>query len=220
MVETLDPQVIHLVSIAMSFPTHGSNHKVVLLPTTLDLPIDRRVAVIGQKRQGKSVLLRLLSGAETPTIGEVVSRARLSPVVRSGALFHAHLSTYENIRFLARMFNLDTDLLAKTVMAVCGISGIMGAPLKEEAAEDRRTAELALLSILPFDCYLVDEPSLLPEIARERLFSAAAQQGAGVIFATNQLGLVHTYADCAVVIRDKTIHPFSDIEEAIAFHER
>jgi capsular polysaccharide transport system ATP-binding protein len=212
--------VIHLVSIAMSYAIPGSGHKVVLLPITLDLPINRRLAVIGQKKQGKSVLLRVLSGAETPTIGEVVSRARLSPVIRAGALFSPRLSIYENIRFVARMFNLDTDFLAEAVLSVCGIAGVMGDKAKGESNEDKKTAELALLSILPFDCYLVDELSLIPETARQGLFSAAHQHGAGVIFATNSTRLVQRYADCAVVIRNKTIHPFSDVEEAIAFHER
>jgi ABC-type polysaccharide/polyol phosphate transport system ATPase subunit len=212
--------VIHLVSAAVSYDVPGKGHEIVMLPITLDLPTDRRLAVMGDKRQGKSIFLRILSGAQMPTFGEVISNVRLSPVIKSGALFNSRLSTYENIRFSARMFNLDIDILAKTVSAISGVAAAVGAPHKDESAEDRRTAELALLSILPFDCYLIDEVSVLPEVARHRLFSAAHQQGAGVIFATNSVRLARTYADCAIVIRGKSIHPFSDIEEAIAFHER
>ncbi len=125
-----------------------------------------------------------------------------------------------NLRFLARMFNVGADNLAGMIATICGPGATIGVSLKEESSEQRRSAELAFLSILPFDCYIVDELSLLPETAMQRLFSAAEQQGAGVIFATNSLRLVQAHADCAVVIRDKILYPFSDVEEAIAFHER
>jgi capsular polysaccharide transport system ATP-binding protein len=212
--------MIHLLSAAISYDIPGASQKVVLYPTTIDLPIDRRVAVIGPKRHGKSVFLRLLSGAETPAVGRVISRARLSPVIRAGAIFDRRLTIFENIRFFARMLNVDAEELALTVMSVCGRDGGMAKSRVGETEEQRRAAELALLCVLPFDCYLADEISYIPEAARLGLFKAAARQRAGIIFATNQKQLARSYADCAIVIRDKTLYPFSDVEEAIAFNER
>lgn len=212
--------MIRLISAAMSYDVPGSRPKVVLYPTTIDLPIDRRVAVIGPKRHGKSVFLRLLAGVETPTVGHVVSRARLSPVIKAGAVFERRLTIFENIRFFARMLNVDAEQLALTIMSVCGPDSGMAKTRDGETDDQRRAAELALLSILPFDCYLADEIALIPESARLGLFKAAERQRAGIIFATNMKHLARDYADCALVIRDKTLYPFSDVEEAIAFNER
>jgi hypothetical protein len=48
----------------------------------------------------------------------------------------------------------------------------------------------------------------------------AARRGAGVIFATDRARLARQLGDCAVVIRDRTLHPFARIEEASRFYER
>ena len=184
------------------------------------MPADRRLAVLGKRRQGKSVFLRILAGVEEPTRGEVISRLRLSPVVRSGALFHPRMSALENVRFFARMLNLDADRLALAVDAFYGADGVLGRSRKGEEGDRRKAAEIAFLSLLPFDCYLIDDIGQLPEAARKRHLDAAAQRRAGIIFATNQPQLARRYADCAVVIRDGIVHPFSDVAEAIAFDER
>jgi capsular polysaccharide transport system ATP-binding protein len=212
--------MIRLISAAISFDIPGSKPKVVLYPTTIDLPIDRRVAVIGPKRHGKSAFLRLLCGTDTPAVGQVLSRARLSPVIKAGAIFERRLSIFENIRFFARMFNVDAEQLALMVMSVCGPDSGLAPSRIGETDDQRRAAELALLTILPFDCYLADEIALIPESARQGLFNAAVKQRAGIIFATNMKHLARAYADCAIVIRDKTLYPFSDVQEAIAFNER
>jgi len=43
--------------------------KLVFKRTTLALPTDRRVAILGERLQGKSSLLRLLAGVDAPTMG-------------------------------------------------------------------------------------------------------------------------------------------------------
>jgi capsular polysaccharide transport system ATP-binding protein len=212
-------RVIHLVSVAKSYWTPRSAPKIVLQPTTLTLPADRRLAVLGKKRQGKSVFLRMLAGAEIPTEGEVIARMRSSPVVKSGALFHSRLSNRENIRCFARMLNLDGDLLTLAIDAFCGGCALAKSP-KDEDREWRSAAEMALLSIIPFDCYFVDDIGQFAKPIRERHLDTIAQRRAGIIFTTNQPSLARDYADCAVVIRDGIVHPFPNVAEAIAFDER
>jgi capsular polysaccharide transport system ATP-binding protein len=220
MAAPVGPRLIHLFSLTKSFPAavSGSRPKLVLHPTTLSLPADRRLAVLAKKLGGKSVFLRILAGVEAPTDGEVISTVRSSPVIKSGVLFHPRISNVENIRFFARMLNLDPDRLTVAIDAFCRANGVAGQWLEDE--QQRRAAEVALLTILSFDCYFVDEIGQLAEPARLRLFDVAEQRQGGVIFATNQPRLARRYADCAVVIRDGIVHPFSNVAEAIAFHER
>jgi capsular polysaccharide transport system ATP-binding protein len=212
--------MIHLVEAALSYHPPGGTMKTVFFPTTLDIPIDRRLAILGGRRNGKSSLLRLFAGAEMPSYGAIVSSARMSPVIKPGAFFGPKLTIYENLRFYARMFNLEAEQLVAIVSSVCGPELSLGREVGDEPRDMRTMAELALITVLPFDCYLVDDVIALPEAARRLLFLAAEQRQAGVIFATNQIGWAAHEADCAVVIRDKMLHPFSDIQEAVAFHER
>jgi capsular polysaccharide transport system ATP-binding protein len=211
--------LIRLVDLAKVYSPPDHPPKVVLRPTTLALPADRRLAILGQRRQGKSVLLRLLAGVETPTKGEVMAPGRMSPVARPNGLFHPRLSILENIRFFARMLNVHADQLTVALDAFCAAGGAL-VRHADQKGELRTAAEVALLSMLPFDCYCVDDIGQVAEASRERLFHAAARRGAGVIFATNQTRLARRYADCAIVLRHGNVHPFSSIDEAILFDER
>lgn len=210
--------MIHLASLAWSHDLPDGTARFVLRPTTMTLPADRRLAVLGKRQQGKSVFLKLLAGIEPPTYGQVIADLQLSPVIKYGVLFHRRLGIIENIRFFARMMNLDRDGLARAIDAFCRDDRpASGAPLP---IERRKAAEVALLSLLPFDCYLADEIGQIPAPARDRLFASLRPRGAGIIFSTSQPRLAERYADCAVVIRDGILHPFSTIDEAIDFHER
>jgi capsular polysaccharide transport system ATP-binding protein len=216
----LDRRLIHLVSLAKSYVVPGGAAKIVLGPTNLAVPAHRRLAVLGKKQQGKSVFLRLLAGVEKPTQGEVIAFGRRSPIVKIGGLFHPRLSGLDNIRFFARMMDLDTNRLLMALDAFCNARGALARSLNDSGEHDRKAVEMAMLCILPFDCYFLDEIGQLEGATRERLIVAAAQRGAGIIFATNQPQFARRYADCAVVIRDGIVHPFSNTEEATAFHER
>jgi capsular polysaccharide transport system ATP-binding protein len=213
--------VIHLSSLAKTVsPGPGLRDKVVLQPTTLSLPADRRLAVLGGDAAANTVFLRLLARAELPTHGTVVSRVRLSPVVRPGRLFHPVLTSLENVRFYARMLNLDAKRLASAIGVFAGVDVRPSLVPEAETSDYRRALETALLILLPYECYLVDEIARLEEPARQSLFAAVAQRRGGIIFTTGKARLARQLADCAVVIRNGIVHPFSQVEEAIAFHGR
>jgi ABC-type polysaccharide/polyol phosphate transport system ATPase subunit len=217
----MDADLIHLVGLAKAFAGSkpGSRPRIILQPTTIAVPADRRVAVLGRKLQGKSVFLKVLSGLEAPTQGQVITNARLSPIVRPGPLFHPRLTWVENIGFYARSLSLDADQLAAAVDAYATGGGVWSdSPAGD--AELRKPRELGLLTMLPFNCYLVDEIGHLADDIRERYLAAIAERNAGIIFTTSQKSLVQRYADCALVISNGLVHPFSSVEEAIRFHER
>lgn len=214
-------RLIQLLSVRKSFPAKRGAPEVVLRPTTISLPADCRVAVLADRRQGKTSLLRLLAGAELPDAGDVIAPLRRSPVINSGNLCDPQLTISENIRFYARVFAFDADRLILAVDAFCGsgaLLGRLGKRLREPGFH--RLVELALASVLPFDCYLVDDIGRLAADTVDRFFAAAAQRGCGVIFATGRPRLARQFGDCAVVIRDQILHPFSRVEEATRFYEQ
>jgi capsular polysaccharide transport system ATP-binding protein len=212
--------LIHLLSVEKSFPGQRGGLTVVLRSTTTVVPTDRRIAILAERREGKTVLLRLLGGVEAPDRGEVVTSLLLSPVVNAGALFHPQLTGLENIRFFARMFGLDADRLTLVIDAFCSAGGSLEYTIRSQDANHRKVLELALISIIPYDCYLLDDIGQFGEEAVLQHFAAAARRKAGVIFTTSRPRLVHQFADCAMVLRDGTLHPFTRVDEAIRFYER
>jgi capsular polysaccharide transport system ATP-binding protein len=212
--------VIHLVAVAKGYVATGSAPKLVFRPTTLTLPADRRVAVLGERREGKTVLLQLLAGQEPPDEGEVIAPLRLSPIVNGGRLFHPGLTGLENIRFFARLSGFDADRLLVAVSALSGVGKALNRPARDLEWAERKSVEAALTASLPFDCHLIDDLGQLDEALAEQYFALAARHRAGIIFTTNKARLARRFADCAVVIRDHTLYPFARIEEATSFYER
>lgn len=212
--------MIDLVGVAKSFATKGRLPTVVLGPTTLTLPADRRLAILGRKGEGKSVLLQLLARIDAPDLGRVISPLRLSPVVNSDRIFHRELSGIENIRFYARRFGVDENLLMSAMDRFYRLGPFLAEAIGNLSPRERHSVEAALVAALHFDCYLFDDINLLDLDLVERSFGSAAQRGAGVIFATGSTRSAQQFGDCAVVIQDRTLYPFNCIKEATRFYER
>lgn len=212
--------MIHLLGITKVYVGKGQQAKLVFQPTTVSLPTDRRVAILGGRLQGKSVLMRLMTGQEMVDSGEVIAATRFSPVANSGGVLDAQLSGRDNIRFLSRVFGLEPERLTAAVLTFCGKDDFLDAPLRALGASERRALEVALTVIPPFDCYVVDHVSSLGADILERCLDAAAQRHAGIIYATTKSREVRRYADFVAVIAHQTVYPFSNIDEAILFYER
>ena len=213
-------RLIGLVAVTKSFAVRGRAPNVVFRPTTLSLPADRRLAVLGGKSEGKTVLLQLLARTEKPDLGQIVGSVALSPVVNSDRIFHRDLSALENVRFYARRFGVDERQLMLAMNAIYPLAPVLERRVGALTMRERRGMEAALAAAFAFDCYLLDDIDILPPELAERTLAAAARRGAGVIFATDRARLARQFADCAVVIQDQTLHPFARIEEATRFYER
>ncbi len=211
------PRLIHFVKLAKARQAPNLPRKIILRPTNLSVPADRRLAVLGRNTDEKTTFLRLLAGTELPTEGSVVSRLRLSPIIRRGPLFHPRLTEGENILFYARALNLDVEHL---MFALESFYGSKAHSVPGEGGDKQKAKEIGILTLMTFDCYLIDEIGHLSEYLRKRHLDALTHQRAGLIFTTNSPQLARQHGDCALVIRDGTIFPFVNVEEAIAFNER
>jgi capsular polysaccharide transport system ATP-binding protein len=213
-------RLVHLVSVAKSFPGGAHAPRIVFRPTTVSLPTDRRVAILGDKRVGKTTLLQMLARKLIPDQGRLIAPVRFSPVVNSGGLLHPKLTVLENIRFLARLFGADAERLAFAVDALNGGDIRLDTPFKTHDSGGRKDLEAAVAIALPFDCYLFDDAGQLGPDLIERCFEAAKWRGAGFIFASTSSRLARQFADAILVIGDMTLYPFADAEEGIRFFER
>jgi len=212
--------LIHLVAASKSFRGAGALPHVVYRPTTISLPLDRRVAILGPRRSGKTTLLQMLARKLKPDQGQIIGSTSLSPVINSGGILHPQLSSLDNIRFVARAYGLDADRLLRAIDALCGIGFPLGGLLKAQDPVNRKTLEAAITIVLPFECYLFDEIGQLQPELLDRCMEAAARRNAGFIFATSQPRFVRQWADLVVVIDDATLYAFTKAQDAIQFFER
>jgi capsular polysaccharide transport system ATP-binding protein len=212
--------MIHLSSVTKFVTSRHHGPALGLHRTTIVVPTDRRVAILGGRRKGKTTLLRLIASMEAPDEGEVLVGEPLSPIANSRSLLHPRMTCAENIAVLARVMGVDAGRMAAAVSALCRFDDDIEKPVVVLSFARRQELELALLSILTFSCYLLDDAHLTPKSLLERYFDAARKRGAGIIFTTAQPKQVHEYADCAIVVRNHTARIFNHLEEAIQAYEQ
>ncbi len=210
---------IRLLGVSKSF-RGGGVPTLVLRPTTVDLPADRRVAVLGSRRSGKSTLLDLLFGTVAPDRGRVCAPFPFSPVVNAGGFLHPQMTALENIRTIARMLGLDAEPLMLSVAALAGEGVHWQDPLRAHGAAHRKALEAAIATVLPFGCCLLDDVGQLPAALLARCIAAAGERGAGMIFTTANPGLARQMGEVVLVIADATLHPFGRADKAVRFFQR
>lgn len=109
--------MIRLENLTKSFWVKGE-HKIVIDNLSLTLPSGKSLALLGRNGAGKSTLLDIIAGTLHADSGRVLSDGTISWPVGLAASFQGDLTGAENVRFIARIYGVDTDDLVDEVTAV------------------------------------------------------------------------------------------------------
>lgn len=191
----------------------------VLHDLTLKLDGYKSVAIIGVSGSGKSTLIRLLSGLESPTQGELfvnnyavsdeAYRKNIGFVFQNHNLF-PHLTLKKNITLvLEKTRNIEHELaneIAEKYLSMLHLEDQMDKLPKNVSGGQAQRASIArALSINP-DLIFLDEPtsSLDPILTYEVLTAVEELKGLGkdFIFVTHVMSFVKDFADY-VIFMDK-----------------
>ena len=104
--------MIQLENLTKSFWVKGER-KVVIDDLSLTLPSGKSLALLGRNGAGKSTLLEIIAGTLHADSGRVLSDGTISWPVGLAASFHRDLTGAENVRFIARIYGVDTDSLVE-----------------------------------------------------------------------------------------------------------
>ena len=145
------PRLIHFVDVAMSYPREGLLPQIVLVPGTISLPTDRRLAVLVRRHQGKTTLLQLLSG-KTPTGSGRGHRCRQPIAGRQCGWDSCTRSSAPS-----RISDFWPELMA-SIPTSCSwrsthfqpLDFPLDQPLKGRDGSQRRSLEAAIVFLLPF----------------------------------------------------------------------
>jgi capsular polysaccharide transport system ATP-binding protein len=196
--------VIQLYNVSKYHFDSYLGHEVVLRGATFSIPTDRRVAIVGEDASVLSTILLMLSGSKTPDRGEITrGRVRFSPVINAngaaGQVWVRQMTGLENLRSLASMYGVDPNHLVALVEAAGSFGSYLSLPMKKFDSARRRALEVAAITALPFDCYIVDALQSVAPFYMRRLFRAAEARGSGVIFCTQREQQATRWAEATVV---------------------
>jgi glycerol transport system ATP-binding protein len=160
--------------------------------------------LLGPTLAGKTTIMRLMAGLETPTSGRILAdgrdvtgvavRERSVAMVYQQFMNYPSLSVFENIASPLRVAKLKNDQIAERVQGVARLLGLQSMldrlPHQLSGGQQQRTA-IARAIVKRADLVLLDEPLAnldykLREELREELPAILRQSGAILVYATTE----------------------------------
>lgn len=187
------------------------------------------IALIGVSGSGKSTLIRLMSGLEKPTSGDIMIndthvdnktyRDHVGFVFQSHNLF-PHLSLKNNITLiLEKTRNKSKEDAEKTACKYLELlhlgDQVDKLPKNVSGGQAQRAAIARALSIDPKIIFLDEPTSSLDPILTDEVLSAVEELkslGKEFVFVTHVLSFVRDFADYVIYMHEGNIHEHGTVE--------
>ena len=213
--------MIRFENLTKSFRLKGER-KIVIDNLNLTLPTGRSLALLGRNGAGKSTLLKIIAGTLRPDHGRIVSDGTISWPVGLGASFHGDLSGAENVRFIARIYGVNTDDLVRFVEDFAELGKSYHMPMRSYSSGMRSRLTFGASMGIRFDTYLVDEVTAVGDKSfrrKSREVFAERMQYSSAIMVNRSMGQLRKFCNAGVVLEAGRARYYDDLEEAIAVHE-
>jgi len=212
--------MIRLENLNKSFVFRGQR-KVVADNLNIEFPSGVSIGLLGRNGAGKTTLLRMIAGTMDPDSGRIRSRGSMSwPVGLSGG-FHGDLSGAQNVRFIARVYGVDTDELLEFVEHFADLGMHFHQPVRTYSSGMRARLGFGVSMGIRFDTYLVDEvTSVGDEIFKHKSTALFKERmkNAGAIVVSHSPPMIRQMCQAGMVLVDGKLSYFDDIGDAIAYH--
>ncbi len=213
--------MIELRNLSKHFLLEDSVH-TVFEGLNLTLPPGRSLGLLGRNGAGKSTLLQLIAGTMQPSSGRVIRRGRISWPIGAASSFNNDMTGLQNTRFLARIYGVDSDSLARFVEDFAAIGKHFHMPLRTYSSGMKSRLSFGVAMGIPFDTYLIDEVTGAGDKSfrdRSKAVFKARMDRADAIMISHSMSDMRNFCDSGIVLHDDGLDYFEDIEDAIAHHE-
>lgn len=212
--------MIALDRVSKDYPTRGGSVRVL---NEVDLAIapGERVGILGRNGSGKSTLIRLISGAELPTSGQIERSMSVSWPLAFGGAFQGTLTGLDNLRFISRVYGVNAEDKIDFVEEFSELGIYLREPVRSYSAGMRARLAFAISMIVEFDCFLIDEiiavgDARFHEKCNHELFVKRADRAMIIVSHDANYILQHCHR-AAVLVDGRLYHP-ATLEEAFEFY--
>ena len=208
--------MISVEHVSKRYPTR-SGWRDVLKDVSFTLNKGEKVGILGRNGAGKSTLIRLVSGVEPPTTGEIKRTMSISwPLAFSGA-FQGSLTGMDNLRFICRIYDVDMDYVLDFTEEFSELGQYLYEPVKRYSSGMKARLAFALSLAVEFDCYLIDEviavgDSRFADKCKYELFERRKDRS--IILVSHSYSAMKQYCDNAMVLDAGRMYHFDNMDAA------
>ncbi|MEP1522212.1 ABC transporter ATP-binding protein [Ascidiaceihabitans sp.] len=213
--------MIRFENLHKSFWIRG-RRKTVINGLNLTLPTGKSLALLGLNGAGKSTLLQIIAGILPADEGRVITDGTISWPVGFGSSFHPQMSGAQNVRFVARVYGVDTEALVAFVLDFSELGDQFFMPVRTYSQGMRARLGFGLSMGIRFDTYLVDEVTAVGDASfnqKSRAVFHDRMKTSSAIMVSHQMGAVRNFCDSGLVLNKGELTYFEDLEEAISRHQ-
>lgn len=186
-------------------------------------PTGQSVALLGRNGAGKSTLLRMIAGTVLPTSGKILSDGTVSWPVGFAGSFHGDLTGAQNIRFVARIYGVDTDALVDYVEEFSELDESYHKPFGTYSSGMRSRLAMGASMGIDFDTYLVDEVTSVGDAAfraKSEIVFKDRMKNSSSIVVSHSMPFIRNTCTMGAVLHEGDLSFFTDVNEAIAFYDK
>ncbi|WP_376875110.1 ABC transporter ATP-binding protein [Albirhodobacter sp. R86504] len=212
--------MITLENLTKSYRTKGQQ-KVVARGINATFPTGVAVALLGRNGAGKSTLMRLIAGNAKPTSGRIWSDGTISWPVGFAGSFHGELTGAQNVKFISRIYGVDTDMLIDFVEDFAELGEHYRLPFRTYSSGMKSRLAFGVSMGIRFDTYLVDEVTSVGDQRFKEKANEVFQKrigASGAIVVSHSMNVIRQMCTKAAVLENGNLTMFDNVEDAIARH--
>lgn len=209
--------MIELVNVSKSYKTK-TLRKVIVQDLSFEFPQNRNVAIMGSNGAGKSTLLRMIAGVELPDSGRIYRSTRVSWPLGFAGGFNGSMTGLENVRFVARIYNQDTEAVIDYVKEFAELGPSLRLPISTYSSGMKARLAFGLSMAVDFDVYLIDEITAVGDESFKRksqkVFDGKLSKSQ-IIMVSHSESIIRSYCNCGVLLDRGRAFFYEDINDLI-----
>lgn len=214
--------MIRFENLTRSYQTNAGL-KTVLRGSNALFETGGNYAIMGPNGAGKSTVMRLISGADIPTSGRVVSDELVSWPLGFHGGFNASMTGRENVIFVARIYGQNEDDIIESAAEFAEIGRALDEPVSSYSSGMKQRLAFGLSLAIDFGTYLIDETIAVGDARFRKKCELRLRQKLGVarvIMISHSIKTVESYCQRGLLLWQGSLYEYDDIKDLIADYNR
>ncbi|APZ55173.1 ABC transporter ATP-binding protein [Salipiger abyssi] len=196
--------------------------KPIARDLTFTFPRGECVGLMGPNGAGKSTMLKLIAGTIQPDSGEIIRHGSVSWPVGFAGSFHGDMTGAQNVKFVARLYGIDTDEMTEFARDFSQLGAHFYLPVRTYSSGMRSRLAFAMSMAVKFDTYLIDEVTAVGDgafKAKSEAILLERLETSGAIFVSHSLPQMERLCQSGIVLQNGRFFYYARVQKAIEHYQ-